>query len=269
MGAPLWLLPLAAAAAGDFAWPEGRKAAVSLAYDDGLPSQLEHAVPALDRRGLKATFYLSPGDMSPDHLEAWRAVARNGHELGNHGLFHQCAGSRPGREWVQPHRDLSATTAMQMRDQVRAANLFLYALDGRGERTFTAPCGERSASDGDYVDGLRELFAGIKVTDGARAVGSMAEFDRHAVLIEAPVEVSGAELIARVEAAARSGTLAAFTFHGIGGDYLSVSAQAHEELLDHLDRHRDIYWTATFLDIVRWVRDREAAQAPAMAEDEK
>ena len=268
MSLPLWLMPLATAVAVDFAWPEGRKAAVSLAYDDGLVSQLEHAVPALDKHGLKATFYLSPGqNPQPQTLDAWRAVARNGHELGNHGLFHACSGSRPDRPWVESHRDLDTITVAQMHDQIRMANLFLNALDGRSERTFTAPCGDRFARDGDYVDGLRELFVGIKVIDGAQAASGMAGFDRHAVPIDAPVEASGAELIARVEAAARNGTVAAFTFHGIGGDYLSVSTQAHQDLLDHLHAHRDIYWTATFLDIARWVRDRNATQTRSTPEE--
>ena len=42
-----------------FAWPEGRRAAVSLSYDDAVPSQLDNAIPALDRHGLKGSFYLT------------------------------------------------------------------------------------------------------------------------------------------------------------------------------------------------------------------
>lgn len=260
----LFLCWACGAQAQGFAWPEGRKAAVSLAYDDGLPSQLEHAVPALERHGLKATFYLSPGqNPQPQQIQTWRALARSGHELGNHTLFHPCSGSREGREWVEPHRDLDAMTIAQMQDQVRMANLFLHALDGREERSFTAPCGDRFARDGDYVDALRETFVGIKVVDGARIASDMSGFDRHAVLIEAQVEESGEELIARVEQAARNGTLAAFTFHGIGGDYLAVSSEAHEQLLDYLARHRETYWTATFLDIARWVRDHEGSHESA------
>src|SRR5690606_39633949 len=51
----------AAAFADDapFTWPEGRKAAVSLAYDDALDSQLDIAIPALDRYGFKGSFYLT------------------------------------------------------------------------------------------------------------------------------------------------------------------------------------------------------------------
>ena len=257
-GLCLALLPLSAMADGaqGFAWPEGRRAAVSLAYDDALASQLDNAVPALDRHGFKATFYVPPGQGTlAERLEEWRAVGRNGHELGNHSLFHQCDGSRPGREWVPPHRDLHTTTAAQMRDQVLVANTFLRALDGRQERTFTSPCGDRTAADGEYVDGLRELFVGIKVSQGAHLAASMADFDRHAVPVIAPEGVSGRELIAMVEEAGRRGTVAAFTFHGIGGDYMSVSTQAHEELLAFLAAHRDEYWTAPFVDIARWVRD--------------
>ena len=60
-----------------FAWPEGRKAAVSLAYDDALDSQLDHAIPALDRHGLKGTFYLVPArDPVRLRMDEWRAAAQ-------------------------------------------------------------------------------------------------------------------------------------------------------------------------------------------------
>ena len=39
-----------------FSWPNGAKAAVSLAYDDALPSQLDTAIPQLNAAGLKAVF---------------------------------------------------------------------------------------------------------------------------------------------------------------------------------------------------------------------
>ena len=54
----LGLWPCIALAGDPFAWPQGRKAAVSLAYDDALPSHLDTAIPALDRHGLKGSFYL-------------------------------------------------------------------------------------------------------------------------------------------------------------------------------------------------------------------
>src|SRR3546814_10339678 len=71
-----------------FHWPDGQRAAVSLAYDDALDSQLDHAIPALDRRGFRASFYLPlSADTLRTRLPEWRAAAARGHELGNHPLL--------------------------------------------------------------------------------------------------------------------------------------------------------------------------------------
>ncbi|WP_236422646.1 polysaccharide deacetylase family protein, partial [Escherichia coli] len=76
-----------------FAWPGGARAAVSLAYDDALDSQLDNAIPTLDRHGIKGTFFLQlSSEPVAKRMEDWRAAARGGHELGNHSLFHQCSG---------------------------------------------------------------------------------------------------------------------------------------------------------------------------------
>jgi len=240
--------------AGGFAWPEGKKAAVSLAYDDALDSQLDHALPALDRHRLKASFYLQ---LSRDpvrlRMDAWRAAAKEGHELGNHTLFHQCSAHAPGREWVGPAQDLDTTTVARMVAQVDLANTMLQAIDGRSERTFTLPCGDRRAQDGDYVDAVADRFVGIKVP-GPAVVDDMSTLDPASVPVLAPEGMSGAQLIALVEQAGRKGTMVDFTFHGIGGDYLQTSVEAHEQLLAWLDAHRGEYWVAPFVDIMRWVR---------------
>lgn len=248
-----------------FPWPGGQRAAVSLAYDDALPSQLDNAIPALDRRGLKGSFYLTlAADAVRDRLEDWRAAARNGHELGNHSLFHQCSTRRPGREWVPPENDLDAITVAQMRAQVALANTMLHAIDGSTEFTYTAPCGDRAAGDGEYIGQVAPLFLGVKLV-GGDVVPDMWTLDRAAVPVTVPVDATGAQLIALVEEAGRRGTMINFTFHGIGGDHLAVGNEAHEQLLDFLARHRDLYWTDTFRNQMRWVRDRQAEAASAAA----
>ena len=73
-----------------FAWPNGAKAAVSLTYDDGLNSQLEHAVPDLDAFGFKATFFLTQENMD-ERLSDWQALERHGHEMADHTISHPCA----------------------------------------------------------------------------------------------------------------------------------------------------------------------------------
>lgn len=82
------------------------------------------------------------------------------------------------------------------------------------------------------------------------------------VSVIAPEGASGADLIAMVEQAGRKGTMVNFTFHGIGGDYLSVSRQAHEALLDYLSAHADRYWVDTFRNLMRHVKSQADPRAP-------
>lgn len=242
-----------------FAWPQGQKAAVSLAYDDALDSQLDNAIPALDKLGLKGSFYLTlANDPLRKRLPEWRAAAARGHELGNHTLFHQCVGSVKGHEWVLPQRDLDKTTAAQMKDQVQLANTMLYAIDGRHERTMTVPCGEMMAEGENYISLVAQEFVAIKLGNGA-VTPDMATLDPYAVTVEAPEGVTGQQLVAKVQEAARRGTMVNFTFHGIGGDYLAVSNEAHQELLAYLAEHPDLYWVDTFIDIMKYVKAQQAS----------
>ncbi|WP_294330230.1 polysaccharide deacetylase family protein [uncultured Sphingomonas sp.] len=81
--ASLLLVPKAAAAIQTHA------GAVSLTYDDGLSSQLDVAVPALERRGLHGTFYVT-WDNIVDRVADWAKLPARGHELGAHTVHHPC-----------------------------------------------------------------------------------------------------------------------------------------------------------------------------------
>ena len=237
----------------DFRWPNGAVAAVSLAYDDALDSQLDHAIPDLDEHGLKGSFYLTlSSDSLENRLEEWRAVAERGHELGNHALFHACSKSGPNREWVAPSNDLDQMPAEAMVQRVRLANVMLSALDGRTKRTFTPPCGDREAGGIDYVNHVKPKFVATKVI-GELPITDMHSLDLHAVPVHVPIGVDGASLIALVEEAGELGTMVNFTFHGIGGDHLPVSREAHAELLQFLADNQDRFWTDTFINIMKHV----------------
>ena len=85
------LVAVPALAESKFAWPEGHRAAVSLTYDDAIAaSDLDVAIPHLDRARLRATFFLMGKAMSVADVPRWRAAAASGHELGNHTVNHPC-----------------------------------------------------------------------------------------------------------------------------------------------------------------------------------
>src|ERR1700712_1080326 len=106
-----------------------KKAAVVLTYDDAVNQHLDNAIPVLDSLGLKATFYITGYSSSiRERMNEWKKLAVNGHELGNHTLYHPCVGG-VGREWVAPDYDMTKYTVRRMVDETRMNNVFLQGLE--------------------------------------------------------------------------------------------------------------------------------------------
>lgn len=252
--AALGLFLSVAAKAAPFVWPNGAQAAVSLGYDDGLASQLDHVVPALNRRGLRASFYIPINSPTlPGRQGEWKAAAAAGHELGNHSLFHGCSSKPPGREWVLPHRDLEKQTPAQVQEQILAANTWLQALDGKTRRTFTPPCLDLTAGGQDYVTALRPHFVAYRAANPAM-VTDLADVDPYAVPVYFVEGWTAEQMIALVERAAAQRAMVHLLFHGVGAEHLSVTREAHDALLDHLARHKDRLWTDSFVNVMENVR---------------
>jgi peptidoglycan/xylan/chitin deacetylase (PgdA/CDA1 family) len=143
----LWLI-FNTAYAQQVHWPEHRKAAIVLTYDDALPSQLDNALPDLKRLGLKATFFLT-SDIDSASIPRWRKAAEEGFELGNHTVFHPCSGRNDNPVPSEPY------TAYRVIREIEVMDRFLYAVDGKTKRTFAYPCAETFVGGRDYVDSLR------------------------------------------------------------------------------------------------------------------
>jgi peptidoglycan-N-acetylglucosamine deacetylase len=79
-------------AGAPFRWPHGKRAALSLSFDDARASQLDTGIPLLNRLGVRATFYLVP-DTAAKRAGDWKKAAAAGHEIGNHSRTHACTGN--------------------------------------------------------------------------------------------------------------------------------------------------------------------------------
>jgi hypothetical protein len=148
-------------------WPNGAVAAVSLGYDDGLNSQLDHVVPALNKRGL-----------------------------------------------------------------------------------------DLKAGNQDFVAALKPHFMAYR--SGAGEIKDMAALDPYAVPVVFVNDWTAEQMIALVERAAASKTMAVLLFHGVGAEHLQVSREAHDALLDYLARNRARLWTDSFVNIMEYVRSQQA-----------
>ena len=219
----------------------GDKTAVSLSYDDALISQLENAVPALNSHGFKASFYIVPTSASMKaQLDDYKALAEQGHELGNHSLFHPCSASKANREWVNEEQNLDNYTVERAIREVLTANVFLQALDGKTQRTFTPPCFDTQAAGNEFLEPLRDHFVAIK---------GVGNDNGHSVLW-APVGASGQQLIDYVKRVPPKVKLINLLFHGVGGDHLSISVTAHAQLLAFLAANKEKYYVDSYINIM-------------------
>ncbi|SES64197.1 polysaccharide deacetylase family protein [Thalassotalea agarivorans] len=244
----------------EFKWPNNAKIAVSLGYDDSLASHLDTAVKDLNDFKLKGTFYLTLSHPSiANRIDEWRDVAKQGHELANHSLFHPCSATPKGREWVSEANNLDTKTIAAMAQEIQLANHYLHAIDGNNQRTFTAPCGDQFTKNGNYLPAIANLFEGMKTHIGP-SPKNIASLNRMDLPTWAPHQVDGKTLIDYVKSAEKTGTIASFTFHGIGADHLAVSQKAHRELLAYLSEHSDKYYVDTYLNISLYLK--RAQQQP-------
>lgn len=231
-----------AAAAWGGPWPDGKKVAVVLTYDDALTSQLDTALPALDAAGLKGTFFLTGTGLKPETIARWRAAAAHGHELGNHTVFHACLKSA----YPAPDRYTAETyTVDTMLTEIRVMNTMLTAIDGKPMHPMATPCGTHVAGGVDYMPALRQSGMVRYNRNGAGTPGD--PLDVSSVWYQAN---AGDEMIAAVEKAEKTGGMIVFGFHGVGGDYLSISAEAHAKLIAWLKAHSDTVWVAPFSTVM-------------------
>lgn len=234
-----------------FRWPGAARAAVSLTYDDAVASQRVHAAPALEARGLRGTFFLT--GTAPDLRERrrdWQRIHEAGHELASHTMHHPCDCSH---DWVPRGYTTQDYDLPRMRAELLETHQLLAGLGVCAPYTFAYPCGETRVGKEptSYVGLVSELFAAARGVEARVADPVRDSLD----LVPACDGARSAdELLALVEAAEQSGGWLVLLFHGVGGDHLSVSLEAHEALLDHLSRRRDRLWTERFGAVAAQVR---------------
>ncbi|MCJ8314898.1 MAG: polysaccharide deacetylase family protein [Saccharospirillaceae bacterium] len=228
-------------------WPGGQKVAVSLSYDDALASQLDNALPELDKYNFKGSFYVLPNSkIMASRLEEWRALAQNAHELGNHSMYHSCRASLPNREWVEDSHDLDHYSIKKMIGELIVVNTFLQALDGKTQRTYTTPCGDLLAGGEPFLNEVKDLFIAIK----------SPQMDHKLITSFSANDQSAASMIASIRYSTTNTAIIDIVFHGVGGDYLTTSTKAHAQLLAFLDKNRDTYYVDTFINLMSYAQQQ-------------
>lgn len=236
-------------------WPEGKKAAIVLSYDDGVNSHLDVAIPQLNQFDLKGTFFLY-GYFDETRISEWRQATEQGHELGNHTIYHPCKGNCSKKE--SPRFCSENYDVPSILREIMMMNKMIYAIQGDYPVSYAYPCGETVVGGVDYVDSLRQSGL-LKYARNGREPEGVTDFDKIDFFKVPGFGVtkgaSSKELIDYTNTVLKRGGLGVYIFHGVGGDYLDVSAEAHLELLKYLSENDEI-WVAPFGEVMKYIENK-------------
>lgn len=231
----------------------GKTCAVVLTYDDGLNVHLDKVIPELDRYDMKGTFYVHTDSESfKKRRDEWKLAAADGHELGNHTIFHPCAGKSKKREWVNPDHDLDNYSVTDIISEITTASQALTAVDGKKSRTYAYTCGDTSVLDTSFVDDLKKIFPAARgVYRDQNSKGSIDLYDIKAYSISGH---SAEDMIGQVKEAIENESLLVFLFHGVGGEHdLNCDESIHQELLTFINESKESIWVAPMIDVVNYL----------------
>jgi peptidoglycan/xylan/chitin deacetylase (PgdA/CDA1 family) len=236
----------------------GKKSAVVLTYDDALNIHLDKVIPALNSFNFQGTFYLiASSSVVTSRIEEWRAATKQGHELGNHTLYHPCDGRLPGRDFVTKENDLSSYTVARAVKEIRTANQILKDIDGKSERTFAYPCGDLKIGDTLYYDYLQHDFVAARgVNQGFLQVKAVDLANVNSFVENG---TTAAQMIAQIEEAEKAGSFIVFLFHGVGGEHpLNVDLEEHQKLLLYLKKREKDIWVTTMVDLGKYIQKKQS-----------
>lgn len=241
-------------------WPRGKRAVVSLTYDDGLPSHPREVASLLESFNLRGTFYAPiKSDLTSSPL-VWRALVGRGHELGNHTYFHPCwsVGGKYA-DWLPEQFNLEKYDETRWLDEVKTANQSLGLVDGRDERTFGNTCWDNYIGPQNAPICLEPLIAQVFMAARGENTGKPVSLDpvNFNNLGTVWADHRGFEtFLPELEEIQETGGWLIYTFHGVGeaAHNLHIDPEAHRRLLEYLHQHRGSIWTAPVIEVVKYLK---------------
>jgi peptidoglycan/xylan/chitin deacetylase (PgdA/CDA1 family) len=222
----------------------GYKAALSLTYDDGNPIHLDVAIPEMEKRGLRGTFYLIAGRLT--RVADWKKAAEAGQEIGNHTMT---------------HRHVSELSPQDEKNEVVEAKRKLQDLMGVPVLTLAYPYVEISPGLKKWVEA--ENFA-------ARGGGGYPYLtpDMNPDWFNLPSQVTMTAYAAQtyrnwVDEDLASGAWTILMIHAIrpADWYEPITQETYRKFLDYLVEKKKDLWTAPLGEVCAYWRAQKTLEA--------
>ena len=230
-------------------WKYDRRAAYSVGGDDSLRSQLFFAIPEMDKRGIRGTWWCNPGRRGSKSYkkeddswaicwiacyDQWKAAAERGHDFGNHTLHHLGA----------------STVAEAVYEIGETARIIWETNPHQRLQLFLRGGGTTWGINNEEIEKILVQYDCVQGRGGG---------------IEDPtweVDPRAETLRSYVDTAIQEGSWHLVGFHGIGPTCEwggPVSEEAFIALLDYLVEKKDQVWAGTHTEVHKYDQERSAA----------
>jgi len=225
-----------------FAWPDGRRAAVSLSWDDARVSQVDIGIPVLNEFDVRGSFYVMP-NLVEQRLEQWRSAVTRGHEIGNHTINHPSGGNFI---WQRPEYMLETYTLERIEQEIEDASQRLEKLLGKRPTTFAYCAGQTFVGRGREVKSFVPIIARrflIGRTYFLPTYNIPSRCDRAQINGVGIDNLSFDQVRSFIDAAVNGGGWAVLVGHEMGNpkDRLNTSMDVLRQVCDYLKSRPEIW----------------------------
>lgn len=233
-------------------WPGFRKAAISYTFDDGCSNQFATALPMFEEFGFKMTLF-TVSDWSADNWKALKSASAAGHEIASHTVTHPRLNtmSKEQQEIELKNSQKAIDSNIPNSKCITIAYPYCNAGDiPLCEKYYIAARGCQGSIEKSTPGNFMNISS--IVCGNLGSITTMENFSK------------------RYEEAAASNGWCVLLLHGIDNDggYSPLPSAVLRESLEYLKTHKDMFWVDTFVNVVRYIRERDAVSVKETSNQE-
>ncbi|OHB66634.1 MAG: hypothetical protein A2Y76_12540 [Planctomycetes bacterium RBG_13_60_9] len=222
-------------------WPGFRQAAVSYTFDDSCANQFTIAVPVFNEFGFKLTLFTATNWPTAPNWTALQAAAAQGHEIASHTVTHSSLSGLT----------LANQTA-ELKNSQDAINAHI-----AGGRCLTLAYPYCVPSN---LALTQRYYIAARHCQGSIEPNTPRDFYQINSIIcgSAGSVKTAADFTSRFQSTANTRGWCVLLIHGIDNDggYSPLQSAVLRASLEYLAGQPNTFWVATFLDAVRYIRER-------------
>jgi oligosaccharide reducing-end xylanase len=224
-------------------WAGFRSAAVSYTFDDDLTNQYSKAVPMFNAKGFKLTLFTVTKWLPNGSWAPLLAAASAGHEIASHTVTH-------------PH--LNTISEMDVSNELVNSQIIINSnVPGQKCLTIAYPfCNlppDQSVVASHYIAG--------RGCSGQLVPATPPNFMNISSFVCGSLGLSGSAMMAKADAAAAGNSWCVYLIHAIDDEngYSPLPRAELQATVNYMSGNPDKFWVETFGNIVRYIRERNAA----------